>query len=309
VAHWDEENVMVQRRLARLAESARWFVFATAGDDQRRSMYARALLKLRAADVGRRRSAVASLPVAPMEIDDAVGFRSCDGAVFGGTAGVVEEVQRLAAASPPEPSRSGKPYLFDLALQDLDPTSAVLRFGLDGRVLACVSRYLGMVPRLTGVYVLRSTYVEGPPDGSRLFHSDWEAVRQVKIFVHCSDVEPENGPLTAVRSDASRRVRNALHYRYGGSGFRIPDDRIRPLLRPGDVTDFIGPAGAMTFIDTSSCLHRGSRISKGAQNRTVVQYQYMTPDAFDLVLRYRSYRGPAADGAALSETQRMVVGR
>ena len=94
-----------------------------------------------------------------------------------------------------------------------------------------------------------------------MFHSDWEDVRQVKLFVNCSAVERENGPLTAVTADASRRVKDEVGYRYGGAHFRLADAEVVPRLSDEELVPFTGPPGTMTFIDTSTCLHFGSRLA------------------------------------------------
>jgi hypothetical protein len=199
-----------------------------------------------------------------------------------------------------------KPYLLDFPIGA--PPEALLRFALGDQVLAAAARYLGMVPVLTQITLLASPYISGDLSGSQLFHSDWEDVRQVKVFVNCSDVTHANGPLQAVTATASRRVKRAIGYHYGGAGFRVADDRVGPLVTNEEVVAFTGPPETAVFIDTSSCLHLGSRVQPGAAERLVVQFQYLTPSAFELLLDPSKRRRFAKSGHAASPVERLVLG-
>lgn len=253
----------------------------------------------------RRRRAVVELPPPPVEIERERGFATCDPSVFPQVGAVVEDIRRRRRELTIAPGE--KAYLLDHPLTSLDRASPLLRFAVDPLVISVASHYLGLVPMLTMVTILASPAVPGPPAGSQLFHSDWEDVRQVKIFVNCSDVADENGPLTAVSADASGRVKEAVGYRYGGSHFRLRDDEVLPMVGKDDMEAFVGPAGSVVFIDTSSCLHLGSRVHEGAGERLVAQFQYLTPPAFDLTLA-PGRRRPFASAAGPSALERLVLG-
>lgn len=294
-------------RLSRLAESAKWFVFAVSANDRRRAAYANLISRTRSSDIASRRDAVSQLPHPSLTIDRQLGFATGDAATFDGTSDMVAEVQRLSETIFGEDG-SGKPYLANAPLAGLPLSSAVFRFALNDQLVASATEYLGMVPVLAGIYALRSTYVAGPPAGSQLFHCDWETVRQVKVFVHCGRVNVEDGPLTAITAVASRRLKNKINYRYGGRGFRVHDEQVHPIVADDEIHTFAGPAGAVTLMDTSSCFHFGSRITQPGGQRLVVQFQYMTPASFDLLLKYRAPRhldsGPSSDSAI----RRLVLG-
>jgi hypothetical protein len=295
-----------ESRVGRIAHSARWFFFAKAADDRRRERYWRLLALLRKSDLASRRASVTELPVPPIEVPADRGFATCAPGILD-TSEVVAEVQRLRWALTLGQRGDEKPYMLDHSIVDLEASPALRRFAVDPAVVATASQYLGMVPMLTGVTLLASPHVPGPSSGSQLFHSDWEDVRQVKVFVLCSPVAEENGPLTAVAADASRRVKREVGYRYGGPDFRLPDERVLPLVSDEEMTAFIGAPGAVTFIDTSSCLHFGSRVHQGAQERLVVQFQYLTPAAFDLVLGFERRRPFRAAGRR-TPVDRLVLG-
>lgn len=269
---------------SRLLERARWGFFAVAADDGRRRRYARWLEALDRREVAVRRLAVAGLPPPPEPVDPDVGFVVASPDASWDIIGVTEQVRQLAD-NMPAADLHDKPYLLDLRLDILPAESPLARLAFNRTVVATASAYLGMVPRLAGVTVLRSPYVAGPPRGSQLFHSDWEDIRQLKLFVNCSDVMSRDGPLSALRAAASAQVKRVLHYRYGGRGFRRGDDEVLALAKPDDLRSFEGPAGTAVFLDTSACLHYGSRLQEGAPDRLVVQMQFLRPSAFNLVFR------------------------
>jgi hypothetical protein len=253
-----------------------------------------------------RRDAVADLPPPRVEISDDQGFATVGSTPSIDTAAVVDDVRRRRKELSGGQLRDEKAYLLDHPVTDLAPSSTLLRFALDPEVVAAAALYLGIVPVLTQITILASPAIPGPLSGSQLFHSDWEDVRQVKVFVACSSVADENGPLTAISARVSRRVKDEVGYRYGGRAFRLPDERVAPLLTANDVTAFTGPAGSTTFIDTSSCLHYGSRVHPGAEERLVVQFQYLTPPAFDLVASRKGRPFALLPGKDVHE--RMVLG-
>ena len=291
-----------------LTESGKWLQSAVKADDRRRAVYGRWIDRLRGTEINRRRAAIPLLPPAAIEVPPAVGHFTPPDHSMAGVDAVVAEVQRLRATIFRTERGDGKPYLIDYPVTDLDPSSPLLSFALSDDVVTPAARYLGMVPILTGVTLLASPHVASDRfAGSQLFHSDWEAPRQVKVFVRCSNVEPANGPLTAVTAEASARVKQAVGYHYGGPAFRLPDEEVLSRIEADAVTPFVGPAGAVTFIDTSSCLHFGSRLEAGAGERLVVQFQYLTPSAFDLQLgrRGRPFAGVQGD---FTPVQRLVLG-
>ena len=296
--------------MASVAESAKWFLFAVKADDARRARYWRWIARLRRSETRARKEALTKVPSTSVEIPSRVGHHSLASGALEGVGPVVEDVQRIRATIFKETRGDEKPYLIDYSVRGLDLSSPLLRFALSEQVVAPAARYLGMVPILTGVTVLASPFISDDSfAGSQLFHSDWEDRSQVKVFVHCSDVRPEHGPLTAVAAHASTQVKEAVDYHYGGPHFRLPDEEVLPRVDAQDITAFVGPVGSCTFIDTSRCLHLGSRVQRGASERLVVQFQYLTPAAFDLQLAPRERARPfAAVTGGLTPLQRLVLG-
>jgi hypothetical protein len=285
----------------------RWFVFAKHADDRLRSVYWERIARLRRREMDRRREALAMLPSSNVSIPGRDGYAASCHDRLEDVAAVVDEARRLRERLGPRWQADDKNYLLSASLTGLEPSSPLLRFALGEQVVAAAARYLGVVPKLTGVALMASPHVSGSYAGSQLYHCDWEDVRQVKVFVHCSGVAEENGPLRAVAAAASARVKTAVGYRYGGPHFRLADDVVEPLVAGDEIATFTGPEGGTTFIDTSSCLHLGSRLRAGAAERLVLQFQYLTPAAFDLVLASPRRPPIASSLDGLTALQRIVV--
>jgi len=288
-----------------LSERVKWAVFAVGGDDRRRAVYWHALARLRAGEMAERRAALAELPEPPVRIPPDAGFVICD-REFGDLGDVVSEtVRRASTASDPKVLK--EPEDFGTRLDGLPTTSALARFALDEGLLATAAAYLGMVPILAGIQIMRASAITGPTRGSQLFHCDHDDLRQVKVFVLCSEVAEANGPLTLLSARASRQVKEAVHYRYGGRSLRVPDDRVASVVAPGEVTAFTGSPGRLLLVDTSTCLHFGARIDSGAEDRLMVQIQYLTPPAFALFLARRRRPGIVARDAGRSHVGQLVL--
>ena len=78
----------------------------------------------------------------------------------------------------------------------------------------------------------------------------------------------------------SQQVRERVSYRYKQ---RLSDEQVQVASAESlREVALIGPAGTLAFLDTSRCLHYGSRISSPDARRLVIMLQYITPSAFIL---------------------------
>jgi hypothetical protein len=189
---------------------------------------------------------------------------------------------------------------------DLDLASPFMRLALDERILSAVSAYLGVVPVLKAVDVWHSRHLPGVPHSSQLFHLDSADTTQVKLFLHCSDVDAASGPLTVLAASSSKKLARRLDYRLGHS--RVTDEQVEATIGAGREAVLTGPAGTIHLVDTSRCFHFGSRLGEGAPARTVAVAQYLTPYAFVFQRSYRDeapYRHLARGGSRL---QRLALG-
>lgn len=168
--------------------------------------------------------------------------------------------------------------------------------------------YLGTIPILVYVDIWCSRPTPQVAN-SQLYHCDWEAERQLKVFVHCSDVSEASGPLTVIPADKSKQLRDEIHYTYGGSRAELADETVAEVVGLDDEVSFTGPPGTVVAVDTSRCFHYGSRVKEAGNWRVVTVIQYLAPTAFKLPLR--ATRGAPfrhLEDHGLSELQRLVLG-
>lgn len=257
-----------------------------------------------------RRAALRALVPTWFDIAKSDGFLVLAPGSFPEIAEVVTEAHatlaRFQSEGRPAPD-SWKRFLVNV----LDPAevtadSAIVRFALRDDVIAVVSRYLGIVPRLSAISVLHSGTVKSAPKSSQLHHCDGDDVTQVKVFVYCTEVDRRSGPLTVLSADRSARVRKAAGYTYRD---RLTDAQVEAVLGPGGEHPILGPAGTAAFVDTSRCFHFGSRVEPGAPPRLVTMIQYQTPYAF---VRPEQADGRSwldrLGGASYGPLQRLVLG-
>lgn len=259
-----------------------------AGTDSRRRVYAasRRLLKFRT--LRARRRTTRDGDGANLRIPPERGFELISREKLTGVEEVVASAQRLIDENPPEkrPWR-GKQQLRtgNLDMRQLTRESPYLRFALQPDVLDAVSAYLGVIPLLVYVDVWYSCYRTGLSN-SQLFHCDWGALSQVKVFVHASNVDASSGPLVVVGAERSQRIRDGIRYNYIRPGV-IRDDQLGSFLGKEDSRALTGPPGTVAFVDTSRCFHYGSRLHEGAPPRVVAVFQFFTPFAFKVPLAHR----------------------
>lgn len=176
----------------------------------------------------------------------------------------------------------------------------LVRFMVSRQIVDTVSAYLGTVPLLAGPVLWWS-----PPNesvtASQRFHVDTEDWRQVKVILNVFDINEKHGPFTLLPAGRSDRLRRDLAHRRG----RIDDEVLFGIAGRNEVVALTGPPGSGAFVDTSRCLHFGSR---GNQlDRVVLIIQFLrfdspTQSTFDLQLP------PDILGSELDEVQRLVLG-
>ena len=95
-------------------------------------------------------------------------------------------------------------------------------------------------------------------DGSQLWHVDGDATKQLKLFVNINNVTEANGPFEFLK-------KNIMN-------FNLKNKGLLKLLNDEDVNEYVlnekkvifeGLAGENLLVDSSNCLHQGSRVKKG----------------------------------------------
>jgi hypothetical protein len=256
-----------------------------------------------------RRRALGQLPPTTLRIPHERGFLVIPPGAFAESNNIVGEAKQVLSsfdvAAPPA-GKNRKRFLQNvLDASSLTHDSAIIRFALRQDVLAAVSEYLRIVPFLTSIQVFHSDTVDDVPTSSQLYHCDGDDVTQVKVFIYCSDVNEESGPLTVLDADATAEVQRSTSYRYRQ---RLTDDEVERVLGARHHA-ILGPEGTTAFVDTSRCFHFGSRVGRDAPPRLAAMIQYQTPYSFMLpadvesVLPFRRLVTPG-----MTALQRLVLG-
>ena len=130
-------------------------------------------------------------------------------------------------------------------------------------ILSIVSEYIGGLPLLNSVEIIRSIE-SGENDWakSQLWHRDHDDSRMLKLFIYLSDVSINNeGPFEYYDSVAT----NAMGLRYSPIH---KTDKVVSAAAESKPNLVFGNKGTCFFVDTHRCLHRGSRM-KGSSSRLV----------------------------------------
>lgn len=287
-------------------ELARW------GSDDARREYRRGREAQIAPQLTARREAAARVG-GSVEIPRDAGFLSCEASRFPDVDAVVESGREVLATADLEKrkAKANKPYMMRLLAHDpmtLTLDSPFLRLALHPEVVAAASRYLGLVPVLQFVNVYYSSYSGPDLNKSQLYHCDSDDTEQVKVFVLCEEVRQETGPLTLLPPPESAIVRKGVGYRYDQV---LTDEQVGETLGGLDAErQMVGPAGTVAFIDSSRCLHYGSRFVDPTLTRLIVMLQYVTPLSFILPAEYwegARYRS-LCNTPGLDDLSQMVLG-
>jgi len=176
-------------------------------------------------------------------------------------------------------SRKQSFFRYLLTDEDLRQHPELVEFALGDRTLGAATRYLGMVPYLSHVDLVYSLPRPGGNIDSQLFHLDPEGLRQVKFFIQIFDVGEPQGPFSFIPADTAPRVLHDVaawrKQRGVPASRRYSDEEVAAVGGDRALVTVQGPAGTAIAIDTSRCLHLGSRVAPGAF-RLMLYLQYCT---------------------------------
>ncbi|MEM1200266.1 MAG: hypothetical protein AAGI06_13255 [Pseudomonadota bacterium] len=139
-------------------------------------------------------------------------------------------------------------------------------FVLSDELLGMASRYFDQVPILSGIGFWWSPVNESKAE-SQMYHYDGEDKSQLKIILNVVDVDENTGPFTFLTAPASETV--AATRRHSA---RLDDDLVSNAVGADVVSRLIGPAGTVGAVDTSRCLHYGSR--GNSKQRLILMLQF-----------------------------------
>jgi hypothetical protein len=192
-----------------------------------------------------------------------------------------EEKQREMEAA--TGSQNSKKWAFlrsILSNQDLARNPALIDFALSDPLLRLVTNYLGTIPHLNRIDLLYSVNHGGEEAiSSQIYHLDPEGTRQAKLFMNLRDVGPDEGPFTFIPASETTRIVNAIKKRRPAeaemAAGRFLDEELEAVNGLEKAISVAGRPGSAALVDTSRCLHFGSRVRPGTY-RLCLYIQYCT---------------------------------
>ena len=211
---------------------------------------------------------------------------------------MAEQVADFASWPPPKQAKflaAKNRFLRNLlSNDDLRRNPELVDFALSDEALGIATNYLGTVPYLSRIDLLYSVPREADNRiASQLFHVDPEGLTQVKFFINVFETGDAEGPFTFIPADDTARILRDVRALRRSQGRphvgRYTDEEIAAVGGTGAIVEVKGPRGSSVAIDTSRCLHLGSRVRPGAF-RLCIYLQYCTgrepSNVFD-IKRYR----------------------
>lgn len=231
----------------------------------------------------RRKSLMAQLPESEQVSRCAVaieerGFAQLDSVLDDDLLGDIARATALALAAnddrtvPDGVSRKAfwsRPLDAELVDGKMPVKTPFTQIALQPLVLALMGRVLGTLPLLDYVLLTVSNPVEGSPSQSQLWHRDHDDVRTIKLFIYLSDVSTTaDGPFCLIPGPASDTIRQPLRS-------HTPDSWLFRRVDPSEMEQIIAPELSVFAVETSRCLHMGSRVAPG-HGRTLFTATYTT---------------------------------
>ena len=224
---------------------------------------------------------------------EATGYAMLPAGSLPGTDAVLATCRRIfevkkaamdaAPVTPKEARQKRKGTFLKNLLDDRDrhANSDLVEFALSDSLFSVVTNYLGVVPTLNGVDLVYSIARPDPDEhiSSQLFHQDPEGLRQAKVFMNVFDVDEPQGPFMFIPAHESgqviQRIRDARRKAGDRDDVRYQDEEVAAHGGLDAMLRLKGPSGSACVVDTSRCLHAGSRIQPG-HFRLVLYLQYCT---------------------------------
>ena len=168
-------------------------------------------------------------------------------------------------------NNKSKSFFFNvLDEDDLLANPEILEFILSKKILDCAINYFGFVPELCSLGIFVSPETKDTNFlASQNYHLDGEN-QHLKCYIYLSEVTKKNGAFTFIPKDKT----NELRFINGGKAKScgLEDENLLNEYDEKYSISVKGQAGSGGIIDTSSCLHYGSRCLEG--NRLVFMFHF-----------------------------------
>jgi hypothetical protein len=230
-----------------------------------------------------------------------------------------EKKRKLEAAIGPDTELHAKKWAFLRSVlnnQDLAQNPELVDFALSDGLLSLVTNYLGTIPHLNRVDLLYSVSHGGEEAiSSQIYHVDPEGRRQAKLFLNLRDIGPDEGPFTFIPAAASSQTIKAIKHRRASDTDdselamgRYLDEELAQVGGLDKSVSVMGPAGSGVLVDTSRCLHCGSRVKPGTY-RLCLYIQYCSSREHGNLFDYSRHAADPVRYLATSNSRRSANGQ
>jgi len=216
---------------------------------------------------------------------------------------ILEDSERIIAErSGVRKSAAGayRSYFQDVwTAEDCDRYPSFLDFATSSELLATVSHYLQCIPALSTTLPSGIRFVESnaafddqpnEPHDSQLYHIDYYSLPNVYVLVLLADTTHEHGPWTFIPRGRSQEASERIGYWEERRGYRISDEDVYSVVGHDEAIEFTGPRGAVLFIESSGCLHFGSRNSMKPRFQLMLGYTgAVRTDFSELIMPAKTY--------------------
>ncbi len=153
-------------------------------------------------------------------------------------------------------------------MEDAYSFPSFMDFATSSDIIAIVGNYLKTIPALSttlpqGIRLVESNaaFDDQPhlAKDSQLFHIDYYSQPNIYVLVLLTDTTLEQGPWTFLPKSLSTKVREDLDYWQPGHDYRLSDTQVYTRIHPSETLRFTYPRGSVLFIESSGCMHYGSR--------------------------------------------------
>ena len=162
----------------------------------------------------------------------------------------------------------GQPLLHVPIEHRLEISTAIHRLLARPLIYKTAYGYFRARPILKNIRILYSQNSGAVNLESQQFHRDPEGSKQVKVFVAVREVSMRSGPLTVIERADSESVISS-----DGEHVRYTDEVVKRSAPIERWISCIGAPGTSWLVDTSNCLHFGSR--QGTRPRVLIYAQLL----------------------------------
>lgn len=191
-------------------------------------------------------------------------------------------------------------HLLDDEMQDgkLRADNIFVQYALQPAVINIVASALGEMPWLDYVMLSYSRHTGEDLSSSQLWHRDHDDVRVIKFYTYLTDVVDDgDGPFTFLPRQSTDRFGFPL------LASHFPDEQVFDKVSRAEVKVMKAQRLASFMVDTSKCLHMGSRIGPGhgrlMYTATFLAFPRMFPGA---------KKRPFTAAPDTSELQKLILG-